>query len=141
MQKSWHLSWMFFFISYHNLSVGRKEDEEIFRVVRSGGVRPVACGHGSCRRGEEGSPGTGSPGGPGRPRAGGGREGSPGGTGSPDEGGADEEGSGQEGQAEGRHGHDRGIGCGGGHLLGEGEEGNRAAEGRREGEAGRVQVG
>src|SRR3990172_5622272 len=106
MQKSWHLSWMFFFISYHNLSVGRKEDEEIFRVVRSGGVRPVACGHGSCRRGEEGSPGTGSPGG----------------TGSPDEGGADEEGSGQEGQAEGRHGHDRGIGCGGGDLLGEKEK-------------------
>src|SRR3989304_4916714 len=110
MQKSWHLSWMFFFISYHKLSVGRKEDEEIFRVVRSGGVRPVACGHGSCRRGEEGSPG---PGGTGSPGEGGACEGSPGGTGSPDEGGADEEGNGQEGQA----------------------------EGRREGEAGRVQGG
>jgi hypothetical protein len=37
-------------LTRYNLSVGRKEDEEVFRYVHDGCVRPVAGGHGGRRR-------------------------------------------------------------------------------------------
>ena len=46
---------------------------------------------------------------------------------------------GEEGEGPGGHRHDRGARRGGRHLHGEGEEGERGPEGRREGEAGFLQ--